>query len=79
MKKIPKELHLNESLMNALLDPIKEERLRKICLQLKRLGSTKDWEGKPIPWLELVSYGVINCVKFSQIAKVFWRDEDEFL
>ena len=68
MKKIPKVF--NESLMNALLDPIKEERLRKICLQLKRLGNTKDWEGKLVPWLDLVSYGVINQVKFSQIAEV---------
>lgn len=71
MKKLPKDIQLNESLLRALDDPEKEEKLRAVCTRLKALGNTKDYSAdKTVPWLDLLYYGVPKSIKFSQIANV---------
>ena len=59
---------MNRALIVALADKGKEAKLRSICMSLKRIGSSKDWQGNKIDYLDMVHYGINGHTPLSRIA-----------
>ena len=67
----PAGITFNVELANALLDPVKEAKLRSICYRLKEKGKAHDYVNDcDTTYLDMVNYGLDNPVKLSVINEM---------